>query len=191
VTGGAVTIANNATFGAAVRLVTNSGGATNGANVTGTLSISGVQSLWRQHHPGRRHGAQANAAIVHSQRGILDMGNTTVGASGNAVTFNAQSGTLKTLNELNGGATLTRRRRHVDHRGNNSYTGLTDVTAGKVSSAARSREMRSGGQHHPGQRNNTSSTIGGNVTLLSTGAGGGTLAPGDTATPSTRRRSGC
>lgn len=90
VSAGTVTIANNTTFAAAIRMVTNSGGATNAANVAGTLSITGSGSLTLAGDiiKGVVTGTQANAAVLNlnGATALLDM-------SGGGAVHNIGSGT--------------------------------------------------------------------------------------------------
>ena len=134
VSGGTVTIANSATFGAAVRMSTNSGGATNAANVTSLLNITGgAVTLAGNIIRGTVTGTQPNTAAVTLNGGTLNMGGNNIGVTGNIVSLNAQGGTLQNLGQLNGGGTLTKSTAGTLFlSGANAYTGLTDVTAGRV-----------------------------------------------------------
>ncbi len=125
VSGGDVTLA---TTGATA--VTMASAAAGTANATigisgGTITVLG--SIVRGTGAGTR-----NAAITLNG-GTLDMTRKSIGDLGNAITFNAQSGTLKNLAELNGGGGLNKTTTDTLFMdGVNSYTGTTTVTAGTL-----------------------------------------------------------
>ena len=125
VSGGDVTLA---TAGAtAVTMATANAGTANATiGVTGgTLTVQGAIV--------RGTGAGTQSATVTLDGGVLDMTGKSIGASGGVITFNAQSGTLKNLAELNGGGAFTKTTTGTLYMdGVNSYTGTTTVSAGTL-----------------------------------------------------------
>jgi autotransporter-associated beta strand protein len=141
VTGGTVTVANSATLGAAIRLVTNSGGATNGANVTGTLDITGGSvTVAGDIIRGTVTGAQANAAVVTLDGGVLDLGGHNLGTAAGLITnVNLRSGTLRNVAQINNGASISKTASTTDPinntltlAGTNSYSGAFSIASGIV-----------------------------------------------------------
>ncbi|MDI1311653.1 autotransporter-associated beta strand repeat-containing protein [Prosthecobacter sp.] len=125
VSGGNVTLAT--TGATAVTLANASAGTANA-----TMSVTGG-TLTVQGDIVRGTGAGTRNAAVMLNGGTLDMTRKSIGASANAITFNAQSGTLKNLAELNGGGALNKTTSGTLYMdGVNSYTGTTTVTAGTL-----------------------------------------------------------
>jgi autotransporter-associated beta strand protein len=128
VSGGAVTVAANG--GNAIRL----GNATlAGGTATGLVNITGG-SLTVAGNIVRGATTGTSNATVTLNGGTLDMGGNNIGAAGaGLVTFDAQSGTLQNLAQLNGGGTLTKTTAGVlTMAGTNAYTGITDIQAGEI-----------------------------------------------------------
>lgn len=125
VSGGNVTLA---TTGATA--VTMANATTGTANATigisgGTLTVQGA--IVRGAGPGTRN------ATITLNGGTLDMSGKVIGAVSNAITFNAQSGTLKNLAELNGGGAFEKTTADTLYMdGVNNYTGTTTVSAGTL-----------------------------------------------------------
>ncbi len=130
VSGGAVTVANNATFGAAIRMSNNTIAsalvANSNVNVTGgSLTLAGniVKGL----------STGAGTATVTVAGGTLDLGNNSIGASGALVNLTLSSGQLRNVLEVNGGGTVTKATGGtLIMAGTNAYTGATNVTAGTL-----------------------------------------------------------
>jgi len=106
--GNAVATANltggNVTFSGAINRGADSAG---GGTATGTVNLSGA---------------------------TLDMGGNNIGSATNQIVFNAQSGTLQNLGELNGGGNLVKTTAGtLVLSGDNNYTGRTVVNAGILS----------------------------------------------------------
>jgi autotransporter-associated beta strand protein len=132
ISGGTVTIANNATFGAAIRMsqsIQTSVIANSTLNITGgTVTLAG--------HIIKGSNVGAGTATVTLNGGTLDMTGKNIGGTAPAtVIFNAQSGTLKNLAQLNAGFgalnKTTSGTLHVD--GTNTYTTATTVSEGALS----------------------------------------------------------
>lgn len=124
VTGGTVT------FGTGSPTAINMANAGTGRTVTshinltgGTVNVSG--NIIRQ------GGAGTENATVTLNGSTLDMGGNNIGTDAANVAFNAESGTLKNLAQLNGGGTLTKTTTGLlILEGTNTYTGATDVNVG-------------------------------------------------------------
>ena len=125
VTGGDVTFGGNVTMANAATDATNGDQIANSAiTITGgTVSVGGNISV--------TGGGTKNAALT-LDGGSLDMTDGNIGGGGaNGITFNARSGTLKNLNQLNGGADLTKTTTGLlVMEGTNAYTGATNVNEG-------------------------------------------------------------
>jgi fibronectin-binding autotransporter adhesin len=125
VSGGSVTLATTGTT-AVTMASANAGSATATISITaGTLTVQG--DILRGTGSGTRN------ATITLNGGTLDMTGKSIGASTNAITFNAQSGTLTNLAQLNGGGAFTKTTTGTLYMdGVNSYTGTTTVTAGTL-----------------------------------------------------------
>ncbi len=124
VSGGTVNI--GATSGTAINMASAGSGtaATAVVNLTGGTTTVNGDIL-------RAGGAGTTSATVNLSGGTLDMSGKAIGSSSSTVNFNAQSGTLQNLGELNGGAALTKTTTGtLTLAGSNSYTGPTNVAAG-------------------------------------------------------------
>ncbi|MBK8036101.1 MAG: autotransporter-associated beta strand repeat-containing protein [Verrucomicrobiaceae bacterium] len=108
---------------------TGAGSAIATANLTGgTVTLSG--NINRGTDAG---GGGTATGTVNLDGSTLNMSGNNIGSATNQVVFNAKSGGLSNLNELNGGGTLTKTTAGVlTMSGTNSYTGLTDIQAGEV-----------------------------------------------------------
>ena len=125
VSGGTVTLAT--TGATAVTMAT-----ANAGTATATISITGG-TLTVQGDILRGTGSGTRNATITLNGGTLDMTGKSIGASTNAITFNAQSGTLKNLAEFNGGGAFTKTTTGTLYMdGVNSYTGTTTVTDGTL-----------------------------------------------------------
>lgn len=125
VSGGDVTLAT-AGATAVIMATANAGTANATIGVTGgTLTVQGAIV--------RGTGAGTQSATVTLDGGVLDMTGKSIGDSGGVIAFNAQSGTLKNLAELNGGGAFTKTTTGTLYMdGVNSYTGTTTVSAGTL-----------------------------------------------------------
>ncbi|MFM8528878.1 MAG: beta strand repeat-containing protein, partial [Ilumatobacteraceae bacterium] len=122
VTSGAWTLASNSGPGTAAATVTLSGG---------TVTLSG--NILR----GAVTGAGSGAATLTLDGATLDMGSQTIGSATNPVTFNAMSGTLRNVSQINGGGAFTKSGAGVlNLTGSNAFTGATLITGGTLSVAA-------------------------------------------------------
>lgn len=125
VSGGNVTLAT--TGATAVTMA-----AANAGTANATISITGG-TLTVQGAILRGAGSGTRNATITLNGGTLDMSGKVIGATGNAITFNAQSGTLKNLAELNGGGAFSKTTTGTLYMdGVNNYTGTTTVTAGTL-----------------------------------------------------------
>jgi len=126
VSGGNVTLATTGTT--AVTMANANAGTANAS-----ISVTGG-SLTVQGDIVGGTGGGTRIASITLDGGLLDMTGRSIGASTNAIAFNARSGTLKNLAELNGGAVAfnktTSGTLYMD--GVNSYTGPTTVTSGTL-----------------------------------------------------------
>ncbi len=126
--GGDVTIGTGS--GSAITLAANTGPGVSEAtiNITGgTVSVEG--NIVR----GTKSGTGTSTATVTLDGGVLDMNGHNIGATGanGLVNFNAYSGTLKDVEQINGGATLIKSTSGVlVLEGTNNYTGITLVNDG-------------------------------------------------------------
>ncbi len=122
ISGGAVTVTNNLTMAQTTLRAANAATAT--ISITGGSLTVGGSILYTD-----GLGTESNTVTLNG--GLLDMTAGSIGASSALVTFNAQSGTLRNLSELNGGGALTKTTTGtliLDTA--NSYTGATAVSAG-------------------------------------------------------------
>lgn len=138
VSGGTVNV--GATSGTSISMgnYTATGGTGTGA-ATATLNLTGGVTTLTGNIIKGGTSALINAT-VNLNGGTLDMGGKNIGAaSTGAITFNAQSGTLKNLGELNGGGALTKTTAGtLTLEGTNTYTGKTLVNAGTLSISSES-----------------------------------------------------
>ncbi len=124
ISGGAVSVTGGISMGG------TSGNALNVVNNTlavtgGSLSVGG--------DIGYSDGVGTENIAVTLDGGSLEMNAHAIGAAGAVVTFNAQSGTLRNLGELNGGGALTKTTTGVlVFEGVNSHSGGTTVSDGSV-----------------------------------------------------------
>lgn len=125
VSGGDVTLATTGTTA-----VTMANATTGTANAS--ISITGG-TLTVQGDILSGTGGGTRIASITLDGGLLDMTGKSIGASTNAIAFNAQSGTLKNLAELNGGTAFNKTTSGTLYMGGvNSYTGTTTVTSGTL-----------------------------------------------------------
>jgi autotransporter-associated beta strand protein len=134
---GTLTIAAGATTADAIILAT-AAGSTVAANNAGTLNLNGGMLTLSGTGTGITNGGGTTvtgAATLTLNGGTLEMSNTKIGAaSPNTVIFNAQSGTLSDVSQINNGGALNKTTVGVlTIAGVNTYTGSTTVSAGKLS----------------------------------------------------------
>ncbi|WP_395750690.1 autotransporter-associated beta strand repeat-containing protein [Prosthecobacter sp.] len=125
VSGGSVTLATAGST--AVTMASASlGTATAAINISGgSLTVQGAITGGT--------GAGTRNASVNLSGGTLDMTGKTIGDASNPITFNAQSGTLKNLGELNGGGAFDKTSNGTLYMdGVESYTGTTTVSTGTL-----------------------------------------------------------
>jgi autotransporter-associated beta strand protein len=100
---------------------------------TASINITGTGSLTVGGNIQYTNGLGAETNTITLDGGTLDLTGGNIGTAGALITFNAQSGTLRNLAELNGGGTLTKiTAGTLTLESNNAYTGVTDVSAGKL-----------------------------------------------------------
>ncbi len=133
ITAGTVTIANSAGLASAVRLGNNTIAA--GITANGSLNITGGNVTVSGHIiKGATTGA--GSATLTLNGGSLNMSGNNIGAATPTVTFNAQSGTLQNVAQINGGAGLTKTAGAGTNtlilEGTNTYTGNTVVSSGTL-----------------------------------------------------------
>jgi autotransporter-associated beta strand protein len=140
ITGGAVSVGGNAGTAIALGNATTAGG-----TATGVVGLAGG-SLTVGGNIVRGATTGTSNATVTLNGGSLNVGGFNIGASGaGAVTFNAQSGTLQNLGELNGGGTLDKTTTGtLTLQGTNTYTGLTQVSDGTLALSGGSAVIDSG-----------------------------------------------
>jgi autotransporter-associated beta strand protein len=124
VTGGNVTIGTGS--GTAITMAS----AGTGTQATGLLNLTGGSTTVTGDIV-KTGGAGTTSATVTVNGGLLDMSGKNIGTGASTVVLNAQSGTLQNLNELNGGAVLTKTTGGtLIMQGVNTYTGGTAINAG-------------------------------------------------------------
>ncbi len=133
ITAGTVTIANSAGLASAVRLGNNTVAA--GITANGSLNITGGNVTVSGHIiKGATTGV--GSATLTLNGGSLNMSGNNIGAATPTVTFNAQSGTLQNVAQINGGAGLTKTAGAGTNtlilEGTNTYTGNTVVSSGTL-----------------------------------------------------------
>jgi autotransporter-associated beta strand protein len=125
ISGGAVTLA---TTGATAVTLANAAAGT----ATGSIALTGG-SLTVQGAIISGTGAGTRVASVTLNGSVLDMTGNAIGTSAAPITFNAQSGRLSGLGELNGGAPLIKTTTGgLELLNGNTYTGGTQVNAGTL-----------------------------------------------------------
>lgn len=124
VTGGNVTIGTGS--GTAITMAS----AGSGTQATGLLNLTGGSTTVTGDIV-KTGGAGTTSATVTVNGGLLDMSGKNIGTGSSTVVLNAQAGTLQNLNELNGGAVLTKTTGGtLIMQGVNAYTGGTAINAG-------------------------------------------------------------
>ncbi|MBE2285205.1 MAG: autotransporter-associated beta strand repeat-containing protein [Prosthecobacter sp.] len=122
ISGGTFEVTNNLTMGQTTLRALNT--------ATATISVTGGQ-LTVGGNIQYTNGLGTENNTVTLDGGILDMTGGNIGSAAATITFNAQSGTLRNLNEVNGGATVTKTTTGtliLDTA--NAFTGQTVVSAG-------------------------------------------------------------
>ncbi len=128
VTGGTVAIGDGLNTGTAINMANAAASRT----ATSTIDLTGG-SVSVTGDIVRTGGAGTENATVTLNGSTLAMNGNSVGDATNTITFDAQSGTLTGLAELNGGGLLTKSTAGTLTMGNgNTYTGGTSVTAGTL-----------------------------------------------------------
>ena len=139
ISGGAVSVTGGISMG-------GTGG--NALNlVNNTLAVTGG-SLAVGGDIGYSDGAGTENIAVTLDGGSLEMNGNAIGSAGAAVSFNAQSGTLRNLGELNGGGALTKSTEGVlIFEGVNSHSGGTTISGGtaQVGTAAAAGSLTGAG----------------------------------------------
>lgn len=127
ITGGTVNIGTGS--GTAI----NMGNAGTGRTTTSTIDLTGG-TVNVTGNIVRTGGAGTENATITLDGAILDLNNNNIGSGTAAVTLVAQSGTLRNLNELNGGGNLVKTGAGtLILEGDNNHTGRTVVNAGILS----------------------------------------------------------
>ncbi len=99
------------------------GTATGLLNITGGTFTSNVDIT--------KTGGTGTTATVTLNGGTLDLSGKNMGTAANQIVFNAQSGVMQNVNEINGGGAVTKTTTGtLTLLGTNSYTGATTVSAG-------------------------------------------------------------
>lgn len=141
ISGGTVTVANNTTLGAAIRMGHNN--VVTGLTANGTVNLTGTGSLTVSGNiiRGSTTGAGSATVTLNGAGAVLDLGGDgtarSIGSATNLVTFNLQQGTLRNLGEFNGGAALVKTGTGtviLDNTGGmtNTYTGVTTISGGTL-----------------------------------------------------------
>ncbi len=98
---------------------------------TADINITGTGTLTVGGNIQYTNGLGTETNTVTLDGGTLDMTNGNIGAAAALITFNARSGTLRNLAELNGGGTLNKTTGGtLQLTTANTYTGATTVSAG-------------------------------------------------------------
>jgi autotransporter-associated beta strand protein len=131
INGASVSIANNPALGGAIRLFHNTGASTIN-NISGLINITaGSLTVAGDIVRGTAATGGTHTGTLRLNGGVLNMGGNSIGSGTLAVSFEAQSGTLSNLNELNGGAALDKTTSGTLNLNTaNSYAGATTVSAG-------------------------------------------------------------
>lgn len=130
--GGTVSADFNVTGGLVTLGAVNMANAGAGRTVTSTIDLTGgiVNTTGDIVRTG---GAGTENATVTLDGATLDMTGKNIGTGAANVTLAAQSGTLKNLNELNGGGAFTKTTAGtLVMSGTNAYSGATNVTGGTL-----------------------------------------------------------
>jgi autotransporter-associated beta strand protein len=149
ISGGAVSVTSNLTMAQTTLRASNTATAT--ISITGGSLTVGGNILYTD-----GLGTENNTVTLNG--GLLDMTVGSIGTSLALISFNAQSGTLRNLSELNGGGTLTKTTSGtLIFDTANGYTGATAISAGILA-------ISSGGALG-GAANGTSVAAGGTLSL--------------------------
>ena len=178
VSGGSVTLA---TTGATAVTMANAAAGT----ATAAITVSGTGTLTVQGNIVSGTGAGTRDATVTLNGGTLNMSGKNIGAAGNTVIFNAESGVLQNLSQLNGGGDLTKTTTGLlVMQGANTYTGATNVNEGILQVGAAGAGSSGIGvvTVASGATLAGSGTINGSSTII---GGGAALQAGDVLTPGT------
>jgi len=135
ISGGAVTIANNAGFGGAVRLGYNS---VSTLQTRGELNLlGGTVTLGGAIVKGGSTGTGTGTVLLDGA--TLEMGGNSIGSASATITFNALAGTLRDVGTLNGTGGLTKTGAGLlTIEGASAFTGATTVSEGTLQIAAES-----------------------------------------------------
>jgi fibronectin-binding autotransporter adhesin len=126
VSGGSVAIGSGA--GTAITMAT----AASGRSADSFMSLTGG-TVTLAGNVIRSGSAGTESALLSLDGGTLDLGGFAIGGSTADIQFEALTGTLLNLGELNGGGTLTKTGTGtLVMAGTNSYTGATSVTEGTL-----------------------------------------------------------
>jgi autotransporter-associated beta strand protein len=123
-----VTVANNPSFGAAIRMANNS--IATGLTANATINLNGGL-LFVTGHILKGDSTGASSAQINLAGGTLNLNGNAIGTQSNLVNLSAQSGTLRNVGELNGGGPLNKTSQGsllLDTA--NSYSGLTQILEG-------------------------------------------------------------
>jgi autotransporter-associated beta strand protein len=126
--GGTVRIGSGS--GTAVTLATNTGT----GKVTATMELTGGNvTILGDVVRGDSTSTGETTGTINLDGANLDMSGFSIGSGSNTIVFNAMSGTLSNLGELNGGGTLSKTGDGtLILAGTNTYTGTTEVSAGTL-----------------------------------------------------------
>ena len=124
-----VTVANNAVFGAAIRLGENVASSTVAAN--GNLTIAGTSSLTVSGDIIKGASTGVSSGVMTLNGGSLNMNGNFIGSGTSPINFIAQSGTLSNLAGINGtGALIKSTGGMLTLAGASTYTGATQINGG-------------------------------------------------------------
>lgn len=178
--GGTVSADFNVTGGLVTLGAVNMANAGAGRTVTSTIDLTGgiVNTTGDIVRTG---GAGTENATVTLDGATLDMTGKNIGTGAANVTLAAQSGTLKNLNELNGGGAFTKTTAGtLVMSGTNAYSGATNVTGGTLQvgdgvtgslTGAGAVTVSNAGSKLSGSGSITGSTTIGSGTFLAPGVG--------------------
>ncbi|MBA4018934.1 MAG: hypothetical protein C0483_17335 [Pirellula sp.] len=132
--GGTITI--GATSGTSIKMATAGSGPTFQHTTTAVINITGG-STTLSGNIIRGGGTGISSAMVNLAGGELNMSGASIGTVTNTIDFQAKSGRLSNLGELNGGGSLAKTSAGtLVLAGTNGYTGGTQVNAGQLVLAA-------------------------------------------------------